>query len=57
MAARKGVQKELKIRIKPNTALYEVYFDNGGELPAKLQSLFTCVHAAKVAINEYEAGR
>lgn len=57
MAARKGVQKELKIRIKPNTALYEVYFDNGGELPAKLQSLFTCVHAAKVAIKDYEAGR
>ncbi len=57
MAARKGVQKELKIRIKPNTALYEVYFDNGGELPAKLQSMFTCARAAEIAIQDYQASK
>lgn len=57
MAARKGVQKELKIRIKPNTALYEVYFDNGGELPAKLQSMFTCERAAEIAIQDYQASK
>ena len=57
MAARKGVQKDLKIRIKDNTALYEVYFENGGEVPAKLNSLYTCVRAAEIAIEDYKASK
>lgn len=54
MAATKGRTKELKIRTAKNTCLFEIYFDEGGEVPAKLSGLYTCKDAAQRAIDAYK---
>ncbi len=48
------VKKELKVR--PSIArppMIEVYYENGGELPAMLSGLYTSRKVAYRAINEY----
>ncbi len=49
--------KEFKTRISPNTALYEVYFEDGGQVPEKLKSLYTSSTEAKKAVISYESNR
>lgn len=53
--AKETVRKELKVRqAERSPHLYEVYYDNGGELPAVLAgALFTDVDRANEAIGEY----
>ena len=55
MAAVKGETKELKVRLAKNTCLYELYYDNGGEVPAILKGLYTSEHVAKLAAGSYKA--
>lgn len=55
--AKKPVRKELKVGPKENTALYRVYYDNGGELPKCLSGLFTTPEVAQNAIDNYLKNR
>ena len=45
--------KELLVRIKPNSAHYEVYFKGGGELPKSLEGLFVRKRDAEMAIMKH----
>lgn len=49
--------KEFKVRSGPNTALYEVYFEDGGEIPKVLKSLYTSQAEAKKCIELYKVNR
>ena len=49
--------KKFKTRIKSNTALYEIYFEDGGQMPEDLKSLYTSTAEAKKAIISYESSR
>jgi hypothetical protein len=49
--------KVFKTRIRPQTALYEVYLEDGGQLPEKLKSLYTSTTEATKQIQAYEANR
>ncbi len=53
----KPPMKELKIFMKPNTALYSVAFVGGGELPQQLQGSWNNHSLAERAIGLYKAGR
>lgn len=54
MAATKGRSKELKIRMRKNTVLFEVYYDEGGEIPKELSGLYTNEKVAQLAIDKYK---
>lgn len=54
MAAVKGEPKELKARIAKNTCLFELYYDNGGELPAELKGYYTSEAVALQAAKNYK---
>ena len=47
--------KELRLRLIPNTTLYEIYFYPGGEVPKELQGGFTSVDRANKEIEIYLA--
>ena len=47
------MQKELKIRTRPEGNLYDIHFDNGGELPKELGGVYTSRVYAQRAINTY----
>lgn len=49
--------KALLVRNRPNTALYEIHFEAGGEMPKALKSLYTSQAEAKKAITLYEHNR
>lgn len=46
-------QKELKTRVRTGTSHFEVYYDNGGELPKDLSGVYTSVREAKKDISKY----
>lgn len=47
-------KKELRVRQAPQSApLYEVYFENGGELPGALTGRYTSRPDAQKAIDTY----
>jgi hypothetical protein len=49
--------KELLFRIVPGTSLYEIHFEEGGEVPKALKSRYTSSAEAKKAIEMYKANR
>lgn len=52
------VKKELRIRRSKNTpAMFEVYFEDGGQLPDVLSGKYTREGYAQEAIDKYLAGR
>lgn len=53
-----AVKKELRIRRSKNSpAMFEVYFEDGGQLPSVLSGKYTREHYAQEAIDKYLAGR
>jgi hypothetical protein len=51
-------KKELRIRRSKNApALFEVYFEDGGQLPVALSGKYIREQHAQVAIDRYLAGR
>ena len=46
-------KKELLIRNSNGRSIYEVYYENGGELPKDLSGLYTSHSEAQKAINQY----
>lgn len=53
----KPLKKELKVFVKPNTALYSVAFTSGGELPKQLQGSWNSRALAERAIDIYKINR
>lgn len=51
------MQKELKIRNRPEGYLYEIYYEGGGELPQELGGVFNSLSFAQNRINAYLAKR
>lgn len=49
--------KELRYRIEPGTSLYNIYFQDGGEVPKALKGLYTSSSEAQKSIISYEASR
>ena len=50
--------KQLLVRVsRRNGSLFEVYYDNGGELPKELTGQYTSTRIAKAAIDAYLAER
>ena len=45
--------KDVSSYVTPNTALWAVKFNQGGELPQQLSGTFTSERLADVAINQY----
>lgn len=53
----KPLVKELKAFTKPNTTLFSVAFDGGGELPEQLKGTWNSKGLAEKAIKLYKAER
>jgi hypothetical protein len=49
--------KNLKVYKKPNTMLYNVMYEGGGELPKELQGSWNSVSAAEKAVEIYKINR
>ena len=49
--------KEFKVRPRANTALYEVYFEEGGQIPDILSGAYTSQMEAKRQVKLYESNR
>jgi hypothetical protein len=45
--------KELLIRNSKGRSIYEVYYENGGELPRDLAGLYTSHKSAQASIDNY----
>lgn len=45
--------KEMRTRLIPGTALYEIYFEEGGEVPTQLKGRYTTPTEAQKAIKGY----
>jgi hypothetical protein len=50
-------KKTFGIRVKPRTALYEIYLEGGGSIPEALSGTYTSVNKAMKSIELYEALR
>lgn len=49
--------KEFKVRPRQGTALYEVYFEEGGQIPKILTGAYTSQMEAKRQVKLYESNR
>ena len=63
-SARKGpptanvlAKKALLVRRSRAGALFEIYFEDGGQVPEVLSGKYTREHAARTAADKYLAGR
>lgn len=49
--------KSFKFRLRSNTALYEIYLEDGGLIPEVLKGLYTSTVTCQKAIKLYESNR
>ena len=49
--------RQLAVRVKPQTVLYEVYVEGGGTPPVELSGIYTNQTKARLAIEAYRASQ